>query len=110
MKHECEFDKMVHMDTRDTFFQSDPFGRVTVGLFLSAEIFNLRYLDLGFDFGSGSSIGSCAPATLSCAKNVPFFAPDSGHLIVGMPSAMRSLLALGQNRDPVQHHVDQTHP
>ena len=43
LRHECEFDKMVHMDTRDTFFQSDPFVRVTVGLYLSAEIFNLRY-------------------------------------------------------------------
>jgi len=42
-RHPCAFDKIVSIDSRDAFFQSDPFDRVIKGLYLDSEIYNLRF-------------------------------------------------------------------
>lgn len=42
-RNPCAFDKIVSIDSRDVFFQSDPFDNIIKGLYLDSEIYNLRF-------------------------------------------------------------------
>ena len=44
-QHRCAFDKLIYLDVRNTFFQSDPFERMGVGLHGLAESVGLREID-----------------------------------------------------------------